>query len=138
MFRVRLERDQAAAWWQGSCEPDGAVTAKRPDLEDTPCAAKPCEDLQQLPMRGRDVDSGQSCGVTGAKRVVQHGIGLEQFARKILVNASPWIWGHSDFGAWPSAFSFQLSALSNQLSALGAELPAARYRLLVSGSLCFV
>src|SRR2546430_32924 len=50
-----LERDQPAAFRQGTRQPDRAVSAQRPYLENIACLAQPREQMEKLSLQRRDI-----------------------------------------------------------------------------------
>ena len=84
---VELEADQAAIVRERSRHPDRAVPAERADLEDPACFDGLREDVQELPLRGRDRDVRQLCAVL--HRRFKHGIGGLEQASGVRVDGVP-------------------------------------------------
>jgi hypothetical protein len=72
--RLGLQRDQATPCGQRPAEPDRAVPAQRADLENGSRALKARKQLEQLPLKRRDVVGWQVGGGAGRKRRVQRRI----------------------------------------------------------------
>jgi hypothetical protein len=87
--RVGFEGHDPPVRRQCAGEPDRAVAAERPDLEDRPRAAQPRQQLEQPALRRGNGGRGQpSCG-TRRERLVEHGLARRQMPGQVAVDRLP-------------------------------------------------
>ena len=56
MTRIKFQSDDPASRSNRTRHPDGAISAQRPDLENSPGSGRPNHQLQKTTLQGRDID----------------------------------------------------------------------------------
>src|SRR5439155_20926562 len=95
VMQVELEGDQVTARLQRAREPDRAVRAERPDLEDASRAARTREEVQQLPLRRRHRDRRKMLGDVRLQRGAQYVVRRLEMLREVVVDLRPDLRGHA-------------------------------------------
>ena len=92
--RFRLKRHDAATLRQSACQPDGAVAAKRADLQNSAGIDRPGEQHQQFALIGRHRDLRQARIGARFQRRIKHLVGGHEHLAHILVDGGPSLLGH--------------------------------------------
>jgi hypothetical protein len=85
VVRVRLDRDHPPVRGNRPRQPDRAVAGQRAQLEHGPCADRPCEQVQQLPLERRDFVRRQPRVERGRER----GVGRREPLGQIALDCRP-------------------------------------------------
>ena len=83
-----LERDEPPALGQRAREPNRAVAAERPDLEDVPRAAGPRDEVEQLSLIRRDLNRGEPGLGARAIRLLERRV-LVDDGQEVFIDLGP-------------------------------------------------
>src|SRR5262249_1048137 len=119
--RVHLQRDQVAVRRQRTRQPDGAVSAERPDLEDAARSLTSRQHVQQLALVRRYVVRRQARCRVRLERRLERRVGPDEQIGEIAVDRGPVRRRH---GPWPAKAASGGRPVPEPSDAVGVWLPA--------------
>ena len=119
---LELERHEASAQRQRASEPDRAVAAERPDLEDAARALRAREEMEQLALVGRDLDLGKTGVAAPGQGFLERRILWHEHLVEVSVDLGPQLLrnGVLRHGGSP-AKSFRISGWSRTFTRSGSR-----------------
>ncbi len=94
VFRVGLQRDEAAIAGQGASEPNRAIAAESAYFQDIFRAVALRQYVQEFALYRRNVDGFEPRCLARLERGFERGIGWNVKLREVCIDVSPCLFGH--------------------------------------------